>query len=232
VRGLFVTGTDTGAGKTALTAALVAAIAAAGEPVRAYKPVVTGLDERPDGGSGWPHDHEVLAAVARMSPEEVAPRRYGPAASPHLAAALVGANLDGEALLGEAQAAAVRAADAGASLIVEGVGGLLVPLAAEYTVRDLARDLALPLLIAARPGLGTINHTLLTLQAARAGQLQVRAVVLTPWPGRPGEIECSNRETIARLGEVDVQTLRSVAEPDPGELARAGDELPWRSWLE
>jgi len=192
MRGLFVTGTDTGAGKTALTAALVAAIAAAGEPVRAYKPVVTGLDE-PDVGSGWPHDHELLASIAGTSPEEVAPRRYGPAASPHLAAALMGANLNGETLLGEAQAAAVCAADAGASWIVEGVGGLLVPLAADYTVRDLARDLALPLLIAARPGLGTINHTLLTLQAARADRLEVRAVVLTPWPGQAGEIERSNR---------------------------------------
>ena len=79
MRGLFVAGTDTGAGKTALSAALLAAIAAAGEPVRAYKPVLTGLDEPP---GAWPADHELLAQAAGMAPEQVAPLRYGPAVSP------------------------------------------------------------------------------------------------------------------------------------------------------
>ena len=88
MRGLFVTGTGTGVGKTILSAALLAAMAAAGEPVRAHKPVVTGLDE--PAASGWPPDHELLASVAGMTPEEVAPLRYGPAVSPHLAAALAG----------------------------------------------------------------------------------------------------------------------------------------------
>jgi len=82
VRGLFVTGTDTGVGKTILSAALLAAMAAAGERVSAHKPAVTGLDDRSD--TGWPPDHELLANVAGMTPEEVAPLRYGPAVSPHL----------------------------------------------------------------------------------------------------------------------------------------------------
>ena len=72
---------------------------------------------------------------------------------------------------------------------MEGVGGLLVPLADDFTVRDLAVELALPLLIAASPGLGTINHTLLTIEAARAAGLDVAAVVLTPWPSEPSEME-------------------------------------------
>ena len=67
-------------------------------------------------------------------------------------------------------------------LVCEGVGGLLVPLTPDYLVRDLARDLALPVAIAASPGLGTINHTLLTIEAVRAAGLEVGAVVLTPWP--------------------------------------------------
>ena len=71
------------------------------------------------------------------------------------------------------------------TLIVEGVGGLLVPLARSFTVCDLAAALGLPLVIAARPGLGTINHTLLTVRVARAAGLEVRAVVLTPWPAEP-----------------------------------------------
>jgi dethiobiotin synthetase len=231
MRGLFVTGTDTGVGKTALTAALVAAIAAAGEPVRTHKPVVTGLDEHPGDGADWPHDHELLAALAGMTPEEVAPLRYGAAASPHLAARLAGERIDRSRLLAAARAACANAAEANATLIVEGVGGLLVPLADDFSVCDLARELALPLLIAARPGVGTINHTLLTLHAARAAGLEVRAVVMTPWAPEPDALELSNRETVERLGEIEVQTLGYIASPEPEALARAGDGLPWRRWL-
>ena len=98
-------------------------------------------------------------------------------------------------------------------------------------MRDLAVALGLPVLIAARPGLGTINHTLLTLEAARAVGLDVRAVVLTPWPREPTVLERSNRETLARVGEVEVDTLSPIAGPELSELARAGEQLPWRRWL-
>jgi dethiobiotin synthetase len=114
---------------------------------------------------------------------------------------------------------------------VEGVGGLLVPLRQDYSVCDLAVALGLPVLIAARPGLGTINHTLLTLRVARDAGLEVRAVVLTPWPHEPSVIERSNRETIARVGDVEVHVLPRVGGPQRSELARAGEELPWRRWL-
>ncbi len=230
-RGLFITGAGTGVGKTILSAALLAALTAAGEPVRAHKPVVTGLDEPSPSQSGWPHDHELLARVAGMQPEEVAPLRYGPAVSPHLAARRAGAAIDPAALVARARAAAMAAADEQGTLIVEGVGGLLVPLTDELTVRDLAVALGLALLIAAPPGLGTINHTLLTLEAARAGGLDVRAVVLTPWAEQPSELERSNRTTIARLGNVEIVGLGPVAKPDVADLARAGDALPWREWL-
>jgi dethiobiotin synthetase len=232
VRGLFVTGTDTGAGKSVLSAVLLAAIAATGESVRAHKPVVTGLRDPP---GEWPPDHELLAGAAGMDPEEVAPLRYDPAVSPHLAAELAGERIDPAQLLAAARATprAGRAeADAPSIAIVEGVGGLLVPLAEDYTVRDLAAQLGLPLLIAARPGLGTINHTLLTLHAARAAALDVRAVVLTPWPAAPAVMERSNRETIARLGDVEVEVLARVPGPSREALARAGETLPWRRWLE
>ncbi len=228
MRGLFVTGTGTGVGKTVLSAALLAAMAAAGEQVRAHKPVVTGVDDPP---GKWPPDHELLARVAGMAPEEVAPLRYGPAVSPHLAAELAGERVDPERIVA-ATAAALRAADArSAPLIVEGVGGLLVALSERFTVRDLAVRLGLPLLIAAPPGLGTINHTLLTLEAARSAGLDVRAVVLTPWPARPSVMERSNRDTIARLGDVEVSVLPHLPGPGPAELAAAGARLPWRRWL-
>ena len=111
------------------------------------------------------------------------------------------------------------------------MGGLLVPLAPGYDVRELARELGLRLVIAARPGLGTINHTLLTLEAARSAELDVASVVLTPWPEAPSIIERSNRDTIAALGAVPVATLPRVTRPTPAQLAAAGATLPLTDWL-
>jgi dethiobiotin synthetase len=227
--GLFVTGTDTDVGKTILSAALTAAVHASGGLVRAYKPVVSGIDET----SGvWPADHVLLGALCGLPPAEVAPLRYGPPVSPHLAAALANAPVDESAVIAAARRTASSAAASGAILIVEGLGGLLAPLTDTLSVRTLARELGLPVLIAARTGLGTINHTLLSIEAARATDLDVRAVVMTPWPAQPSAIERSNRETIERLGEVEIAGLPYVAGPAADQLASAGDALPWRGWLE
>jgi dethiobiotin synthetase len=225
LRGCFVTGTDTGVGKTVVAAAIVASLRARGVSVRALKPVITGLDEPPD--PDWPHDHELLARAAGCAPQSVAVARYGPAVSPHLAAELSGVPVDVERLPELIRAAAGDHE----MLVVEGVGGLLVPLADGYTVRELARDVGLPLVIVARPGLGTINHTLLTLEAARAVNLAVAGVVLTPWPEVPTEVELSNRDTIARLGGVWVATLAHIAQAEPDLLAIAGGSLPLGEWL-
>jgi dethiobiotin synthetase len=91
----------------------------------------------------------------------------------------------------------------------------MVPLAPTYLVRDLAAELGYPVLIAASPGLGTINHTLLTIGSARAVGLEIASVVLTPWASQPTEIERSNRETIAALGAVAVHTLAPLDLADP-----------------
>jgi dethiobiotin synthetase len=225
LRGCFITGTDTGVGKTVLAAAIVAQLRASGVAAAALKPIITGLDQLPDGG--WPHDHELLARVSGSAPEDVALIRYGPAVSPHLAAELAARPIDVVRL----RHLASEAASGSEVVVVEGVGGLLVPLADGYAVRDLARDLRLPLVVAARPGLGTINHTLLTLEAARAGGLRVSGVVLTPWPRDPGSIERSNRDTIERLGGVPVATLSYVARPERELLASAARLLPLDDWL-
>jgi dethiobiotin synthetase len=223
LHGCFVTGTDTGAGKTVVAAAIAAALRADGVRVAAFKPVVTGLAE-PDGS--WPADHELLAAATGARPQDVCAVTFEPPVSPHLAAELAG-----EELVLDALAAGARAAAAGAdALVVEGVGGLLVPLSADHDVRDLAVALGLPLVVAARPGLGTINHSLLTIEAARAAALDIRAVVLTPWPREPSVMEHSNRETIARRGDVEVWTLPATT-PAIEDLARAGATLPLSGWL-
>ena len=224
LRGCFVTGTDTGAGKTVLSAALCAAMRAEGVPVAAFKPVATGIGGPPEGD--WPADHELLAQVTGASPADVCARTFEPPVSPHLAAQLAGTTIDVDDLVAAGSAAAARAD----VLVVEGVGGLLAPLSLEHSVRDLAVRLGLPLVIAARPGLGTINHALLTIEAARAADLDVRAVVLTPWPREPEVIHRSNLETIAQLGAVEVVTLAHVA-CVVEQLAQAGATLPWRAWL-
>jgi dethiobiotin synthetase len=208
VEGIFVTGTGTEVGKTVVAAVTANSLAASGRRVAVFKPAVTGLD---DPGEA---DHELLrrASGSSQSEEEIAPYRYGPPASPHLAAEMAGEQIDPARVLAAARAAAASAE----TLVCEGVGGLLVPLAPGYLVRDLAVELGLPLAIAAAPGLGTINHTLLTIEAARAAGLQVTVVVLTPWPDFPSAIEESNRETIAGLGEVRVETLPRLDLEDPG----------------
>jgi dethiobiotin synthetase len=209
LRGVFVTGTDTGVGKTVVAASIATTLRARGEPVRAFKPVVTGTDE-PD--PVWPPDHHLLARATGMAPGDVTPVTFGPAVSPHLAAELASTALEPADLVAHARAL-------GEPLVAEGVGGLLVPLTTGYSVRDLALDLALPLVIAARPGLGTISHTLLTIEAARAAGLTVRAVVLTPWPDEPSVMERSNRATIEQLGGVPVHAIPAVS-PDalPADL--------------
>jgi dethiobiotin synthetase len=228
VRGLFVTGTDTGVGKSVVAGAIAAALRASGTRVAAFKPVVTGLDEPAE--PGWPRDHELLAAAAGTRPEAVAPHTFGPPVSPHLAAELAGTALALDDMV-TAASAAVAEAEADV-LVAEGVGGLLVPLTAEASVRDLAVQLRLPLVVAARPGLGTISHTLLTVEAARAAGLAVAAVVLTPWPAAPSAMEESNRATIARVGRVEVATLALLADGSPASLAAGGAALPVAGWLD
>ena len=222
-RGLFVTGTDTEVGKTVVAGAIAATLAERGERVSVFKPVVTGLSDTEPG----PPDHERLRASARspQSAADVSPYLFGPPVSPHLAAERAGATIEPHVL----RAAAHSAAVSGDVLVAEGVGGLMVPLSPGYLVRDLAADLRLPVVVAARPGLGTISHTLMTLECARAAGLEVRAVVLTPWPRRPSAVHTSNRDTIARLGNVEVATLGELdlrptaLEPEP--------ELPVFRWV-
>lgn len=210
--GVFVTGTGTEVGKTAVAAALARTATADGRRVAVFKPAVSGL-----GGEGEP-DHALLrrAAGSRQSDDEIAPYRYRPPVSPHLGAALAGEAIDPARL----RAAARAAAQGSDRLVVEGVGGFLVPLTLGYLIRDFARDLGLPVVIASAPGLGTINHTLLTVESVRATGLELTAVVLTPWPTQPTEVERSNREAIERLGGVRVATLPRLELSEPSTWPR------------
>jgi dethiobiotin synthetase len=230
MRGVFVTGTGTEVGKTVVAAAIANTARRSGDRIAVFKPAVSGLVDYPLAPETWASaprlpDHALLrlAAGSTQGDDEVAPYRYGPPVSPHLAAELAGERIEPDLLRGAALAA-TQDADL---LVCEGVGGFLVPLTPAYLVRDLACDLRLPVVIVAEAVLGTINHTLLTIESVRTAGLEVASVVLNRWPEDPSAIERSNLETIERLGRVRVETLPRLDLSSPGSwpaLAPAGPE--------
>jgi dethiobiotin synthetase len=229
VRGIFVTGTGTEVGKTVVAAAIANTARRAGGRVAVFKPAVSGLDDYPLAPETWESARELpdhallrLAAGSAQGDDEIAPYRYGAAVSPHFGAEIAGDRIDPDLLRG----AALSATEDADLLVCEGVGGFLVPLTEGYLVRDLARDLSLPVVITAAPGLGTINHTMLTIEAVRGAGLEVASVVLNPWPDVPSAIEGSNLETIERLGSVPVQTLPRLELSAPDSWP--GLEIPAR----
>ncbi len=209
--GVFVTGTGTEVGKTVVAGVLARTAAAAGRRVAVFKPAVSGLDDEPGGGVLPDHEHLRLAAGSEQTDDEVSPYRFGPAVSPHLAAEIAGSEIERERL----RQGLADAREAGDFTVCEGVGGFLVPLRLDYLVRDFAVDAGLPVVVVGPPGLGTINHTLLTVEAVRAAGLEVAGAVLTPWPREPARLEISNRQAIADLGRVSVHTLTAIDLSDP-----------------
>jgi dethiobiotin synthetase len=170
MRGLFITATDTGAGKTFVTAGIARLWRREQRPFRVCKPVATGAD------NGMSEDTRLLAAAAgEIDLQAVTPFTFAAAAAPPVAARLAGARLT---LADLAMAVRRRAAD-GQTVLVEGVGGLLCPLTERETVADLVKELSLPLIIVARRSLGTLNHTLLTVETALWRGLPVAGVVVT-----------------------------------------------------
>ena len=195
-----------------------------GVRVAAFKPVVTGLDEPEPGPPGRPR-------AARRRRRRSRRRRSRRRRSARRCRRTSRPSSPGRRSTRPRPIAAARAAGASAdALVVEGVGGLLVPLTTRFTVRDLAVALGLPVVVAARPGLGTISHTLLTVEAARAAGLDVRAVVLTPWPDEPSAMERSNRETIARDGGGRGRDARARSAP-ASTSSRGRRGAPVDAWL-
>lgn len=185
---LVVTGTDTGVGKTVATAALACCARLAGIDVAVCKPVQTGS----------PRDDD-LADVARLSGvKRLSGRwRYPEPLAPRAAAQRAALALPTRAELVDS----VRSVDAPLTL-VEGAGGLLVEIGAGVTVRDLAVDLAASVLIVVHAGLGTLNHTALTLEALDTHRLSCAGLVIGAWPADPGIAEQGNREALAELAAV------------------------------
>jgi dethiobiotin synthase len=176
-------------GKTVTAAAMGQAEQAAGRRVAYFKPVQTGV------GPGEPGDAAFVAAAGIPAVEGV---RLDEALAPAVAAERAGSVIDVDALVAQALAEAA-AVDV---LVVEGAGGLLVPLAGELTMADLAARLEAAVVVVTRPGLGTLNHTALTLEAARSRRLSVAGLVVCGWPAEPGVTERTNLERLAAMAPV------------------------------
>ena len=189
-RGLFVTGTDTGVGKTLVAAGLLRLARRAGRVPIPFKPVETGCDPEPlDARRLW------RAAAPPVAADDVCLHALPLPAAPELAAAAAGVRIDVDAIVDRARGLARH----GDFLLVEGAGGLLVPYAGGQTTADLAARLGLPLLVVGRVALGTINHVALTLaEAARRG-LAVAGCVLSRTEPAIGPHEAGNIELIAAV---------------------------------
>lgn len=223
--GLFITGTDTGVGKTVVAGAMAAYLRAAGRSVGVMKPAETGCRTGRDGLV--PVDAGLLMRASGTDDVlgAVCPYRFAEPLAPAVAASRAGRRIDTRLIV-----KIFRAIAAGHDLtLVEGAGGLMVPLSGKYLFLDLAAELGLPLVIVGRAGLGTINHTLLTVAAARERGLEVSGIILNHVQGGlSGPAVDTNPMTIKELsgvGRVFSMPYIPGAKRSRTSLARAGEEL-------
>jgi dethiobiotin synthetase len=212
VADLLVTGTDTGVGKTVVAAALVLALREKGVRAVGFKPVESGI------GDDKPADSAILSAASGTNEPLLEPlMRLGEALAPAVAATRARLALDPAAVL--ARIEALRGA--GYTIVVEGAGGLLAPLAWGFTALDLAAQAGLEAVVVARAGLGTLNHVLLTAQALASRGVPLRAVVLNGVGDPPNLAEATNPEALARLlPGVPLAVVARHATTDSLEAAR------------
>ncbi len=196
-RGWFITATDTGVGKTFIAGALAWLVRQQGKQPGVFKPIATGCRHDPRLGL-VSEDAEFLAhcAEARETLETITPVRYAGELAPMAAARREHRPIDWSAI----DESFKRIREANDWPIVEGIGGLLVPIDERNSVADLARRFDLPLVIVARPGLGTLNHTLLTVEAARSRGLAIATIVINGYEPNTGTLaEETNPVTLSEL---------------------------------
>ena len=189
--GIFVTGTDTGVGKTVVSRALIAAFGKVGLRVGGMKPIETGV------GEAGPLDAIALRDAGGLTDplDTICPQQFALPAAPNAAALAEKRDVD----LASIDAAFERIATGRELVVVEGAGGLLVPIRDSWTMAELARRLELPLLVVARASLGTINHTALTLEVAASKQLPVLGVIVSHAGGPISAADASNLLALKKI---------------------------------
>lgn len=200
-KGIFITGTDTGVGKTFVAAGLIKAMREKGINVCPMKPVETGCKKR--NGKLIPADAVKLlkASGIEISLDAVNPYRFRQPLAPAVAAEHEGVVIKRSKLI----SAYNRLSKSYDFIVIEGAGGIMTPVYKEYLYLDMIKDLALPLIIVSRPGLGTINHTLLTIEAARSRRINVYGVIIKHASMAGKDLsEKSNPEIIESIGKVPV----------------------------
>lgn len=193
-KGIFITGTDTGVGKSIASAAVVMLLKRMGRSVGVMKPVTSGCLERDGGLVSLDAELLCFAADTPLTPD-CAPYLLKAPLAPSVAASLEGVRIDFQTI----KEAYLRLAAGFDYVVVEGAGGLMVPLAGGLLMSDLALHLELPVAVVARPGLGTVNHTLLTTFCARNLGLAVKGVIINRYPALPDQAEESAPHLIASL---------------------------------
>lgn len=218
---LVLTGTDTGVGKTVATAALACHARSAGIDVAVCKPVQTGTADGDDD----------LAEIGRLSgvTELHGLARFPEPLAPVAAAQRAGMPLPTREDLGAAVAALDRP---GRLTLVEGAGGLLVELGTDgVTLRDLALDLAASVLVVVRAGLGTLNHTALTLEALASHNVWCAGLVIGSWPREPGAVETGNREALSTLAPLRAVLPQGAGSFRPAEFEVTSASVFDRDWV-
>lgn len=196
--GLFITATDTEVGKTIISGAIAAALSERGMNVGVMKPAASG-GVADGGGMLVAEDATFLmraAGIEEIERKLVNPLCLAPALTPAVAAVVSGVSVDVQTFITSYH----RLAELHDPVVVEGVGGMIAPLWQDYLVADMLADLALPAIIVARPKLGTINHTVLTVEYARSRGLNIAGIIFNGWNQHEvGILEKSNEEYITRL---------------------------------
>jgi dethiobiotin synthetase len=232
IPGLFVTATDTEVGKTVISGAIADHFRRQGLRVAVSKPVATGAVHRREG---WvSEDAEFLASCADtpFPLDLVCPQRYREPLAPAVAADRANQPLDWESV---DRSLRLMTAESDV-IVVEGVGGVLVPLDKQHTVLDLARWLRLPTVVVARPNLGTINHTLLTVETLRRANVPVVGVVINRYPAdTPSTAEETNPRYIEKYGKVPVLAIvpdepALKRPPLPGTITDPIDRVDWHGF--
>jgi dethiobiotin synthetase len=232
-RGLFITGTDTGVGKTLITGGIAKILKQYNLKVGVLKPIATGCREERGGLVSTDAEFLAMCAETNFPLAVITPVCYKIPAAPVVCIRAEKRPIDYE------QIAAMYNYLAGMCdvVLVEGIGGVLVPLDEEHTILDLAVQIGLPAVVVARPNLGTINHSLLTIEAIRRANLPLAGVVISGYNTATAELaEETAPDIIAQFGKTDILAVVGYDEESSVEQLRIGpmtlaglDECQWYS---